>query len=1020
MVWAMLALAVAAHASALRVWVQDGAPQVETGSAAAVALVRPDESLWVMAPVAKLDMGDLKGLASTWTVDPVKVGGGAGVRIGSAVPRAWGVVRSTSGWRVAVGLGKAAPAAVGIIHLKDETLTEGGGARLVGIGPTGERVVGVAMAGAGADGLLGGSGGAAPVRLAAVEPAEGKVGEAVKAAADKMAPSLGVGPTEKNAKGEVVKVGVRPAGEKLAAVVTPTVVREELKISATETATAPAVPAYKNGAWVPFALPAGWHWQGGRAVSDRVDAAAKRAMEADMAKMALDAAVRKVADVVSATQALNTPAAESATDVVASVAAMLNPSKTTPAPQYGPVPKVGAGGDVPLWTEVDPKDWAAAWAAREGDLQKAMAVCLGDRANPLPLSPAEMEKLKQQGGGGREAPKHAAWADMLVRSAVAEEAAPEGKPVHEALITDPKDKAVVPWTMRDWRGCERAPQVMGIRRDLARLALGNGRVQEALSQLDLIPVRTAEGDLLRAMADVMRHNSKRAMPLLEAVSDQVPSLRPEAKAWKTVALQQQGNSGGAMDTWPKTGGEQVLGRYPSYLRLVLQKSLAEAMVAVSDPVAAQAYVDELADDFAVTAKDPSETVPPWLERLQGLARLGGPKEVAGLRKLARAAEQKTDPATAWQAKYDFVKALEKRGELPPPQVIAYLEELSMFWRGDALERSVLRTLGDLRLKEGDPAGALANWETLVKAYPNDPGMADVAAKMQDAMVAAFDPEAAHALEPLQVAGLYYDFKELVPDSTVGDKMTEKVAQSLVSLGLDDRAEPLLETLLNFRLKEPVDQARVALELGDVQGRLGKDADRLKMLDAWKKVMVGTVPDHAWKMQEAEAYLNLKRYDRALQSLQGMDGEDVESLRAKIAWEGKNWSAADKALGGLVDGMTPVSSTVPPEVLELAFTRGALKDGAGLERVAQKFKPALENDKTAGTLVAALAAQAGVKQTGLGADTAPLGRIARVLSALNALEDGVVRSRILAKDEAVEQEDYNDKMRYMELLPPPAL
>lgn len=561
------------------------------------------------------------------------------------------------------------------------------------------------------------------------------------------------------------------------------------------------------------------------------------------------------------------------------------------------------------------------------------------------------------------------------------------------------------------------PAVVNARRDVVAYYLAWNRPEEAAGEIRLMPTREdgvpefKEDRLYLAMSEVMRGKGAEAIPLLEADASYMPDHRA---LWLATALQQVGRSAEALRVWPR--GEAVVMEYPSLVRQPLLLTHGEALVTVGQKGDALAFLDNLA------AKGLAEDHAAWLNRLRGVVRMGTRKEQEGLELLAQAADDQRDVSNAYRAKFAFVQALLRRGELEDHQVTSYLEDMRLFWRGDELEQQMLMVLGEYYLKQRNYRGALARWKTLAKVYPDMPGMAALTDKMTDAVLGAFDPENPEQYSPLTYLGLYFDFKELLPNDARGDRVMELAGQLLSEQGLPARAIPLLEQVLQYRAKEPIDKARVALLLADAYTANGKPGEALKTLDTYQKMAVNSVQQKRWPLAEARALLALNKPDDAVAALRSSVEREAAWLRADAAWQKQSW-------GYLADVLAPLVARIGPDdlpgkmanqvaVLRLAYAYGQQGEREHLEDLLARFGAMGEQLPAMADTLAAIATQAGVAE-GTRA-LRPLALVADSLAGLNSFADGFKQAQHQERERRDELEDYNGKMQYMELLPPPAL
>lgn len=554
------------------------------------------------------------------------------------------------------------------------------------------------------------------------------------------------------------------------------------------------------------------------------------------------------------------------------------------------------------------------------------------------------------------------------------------------------------------------------RLDMAALYLAWERPEEAAMVLKLLPARKdglPEDPVARLYAGLAELAMERSPPA--GVFDQQGVLANDAQLWRAVLASRNEDYGPALEGWPRERG--ILPRYPDYLREKALVAQATALVRVGDKKAATKAVDSMVAGYG------AGQAPAALVRLQGLVRLGTPDEAAGLEFLAKAAEDTRDPAQAYRAKFEFVQALRQRHDLADAQVITYLEDLWLDWRGDSLERDVLGALADLYDKTGRPREALERWQALVRAYPNLPDINLVTDRMTNAFVHVFDPENPQTYDLLSYLGLYYDFRELVPNDVRGDKLQEQVAKLLTDATLWNRAEPVLEQLLNYRPLDPATQSRLTLLLAEVYRRQGHPAEAIKLLDKWQRLTVKTEADlRTWHLAQARSLLDLNRPDSAKKELAGL-GDDPEALKLRVEadWKQKNWKGAVTSLQTQLKAVTAAAavsdSAAQLAVFQLAYAYGQLQDGVGLNALRSRYAQTLKDVPSLADGVNAVSAVSGAADVAGGGALAPL---TVAMADINSLTTALQRTRVDDRKVLQEREDYNRKMQYMDLLPPPSL
>lgn len=556
------------------------------------------------------------------------------------------------------------------------------------------------------------------------------------------------------------------------------------------------------------------------------------------------------------------------------------------------------------------------------------------------------------------------------------------------------------------------------RRELAKFYLAWQRPHEAMALVTMLPYakngkpREVEDRLVIAIAHAALGQSDEALAMLERIG---PDVANHAAVWRTVALQQQGRSAEALKSWPDRA--KLVEGYPGYLRKMVQNSVAEALLAVGDAKQSLGYVSKLVKGYE------ADTVPSDILRLQGLALLRANKGKEGLESLAKAAEEGPDMATSYRSKYEFVTALRQRREIDDKQLINYLEELRLFWRGDDVEPRVLHDLGDLYAKRRDYRQALSRWRTLVRVYPDIPDMAYVTDRMTQSVLAAFDPENPEVYDPITYAGLYFDFRELLPSDERGDRVAERVGRLLTETTLAERAVPILEQTLRFGVKEQTDRARLSVLLAKAYMGQGKPEDALKLLDS----LGGNIPNTVLKQQAmtetAKALVELERYADAMDVLDKADNDPlVRQLKAETAWRAGYWPKLRDFLSSELSGVSVAemkdSQVRQIDLLRLGYALAELNQGNEIVKLQAKYQDVLDSVPVVADTLAAMASMVGASPAA--GDIRPLSQVAGALARLNTFGDDFRARQALVKRSREEQKEYNNRMKYMDILPPPKL
>ena len=143
-----------------------------------------------------------------------------------------------------------------------------------------------------------------------------------------------------------------------------------------------------------------------------------------------------------------------------------------------------------------------------------------------------------------------------------------------------------------------------------------------------------------------------------------------------------------------------------------------------------------------------------------------------------------------------------------------MDGLRFAWRGDDFELTLMRRLGELRIKDGDYRGG---FDALRQAADNSPTIPITRRSRSSSPTRSpmFLGPGAESVPPLKALSLYDEFKELTPPGAKGDEIVRKLADRLVAVDLLDRAADLLDNQVRNRLTGR-DKARVATRLALVR------------------------------------------------------------------------------------------------------------------------------------------------------------------------------------------------------------
>lgn len=476
--------------------------------------------------------------------------------------------------------------------------------------------------------------------------------------------------------------------------------------------------------------------------------------------------------------------------------------------------------------------------------------------------------------------------------------------------------------------------------------IASGRGAEALGALDIM--RQDEPDLMlvpayRLALGVTLAMLNRPAPALAALADASLAANSEACAWRMLALAKSGMAPQALGQF--RCALSALNARPVALRAPFLLAIARTAADMGHPALAVQLV------AALPVSDPSANL------LRGRAAfkvgdLGRAMELISEARKASSTEQRFD------ADISLIEIAAAKGKLDGPAT-NLLREIRFRWRGGDVEVRALRLSYRIARESKDLRATLETGGTLSRYFDGGTDRASLTAELQQTLTAVLSPDNPMRLE--QVAGLYWEYRDLAPAAADGDLLVSQLADRLQSEGLYERAAELLDHQLRFRTRDIAQgplSARVATlfilaakperalsAIRDTDGNIYPDDMR------WdRNRMVAVALDQIGRTEEAMAVLQ--------------DVPDGAAIRAEIAWKRHDWRTLAAAPLPASPGIAPLSDIVQAQLLRHATALAMMGRESDLAALRARWSGRFANLST-GTAFAALTAAVG------GIDTATL-------------------------------------------------
>lgn len=248
------------------------------------------------------------------------------------------------------------------------------------------------------------------------------------------------------------------------------------------------------------------------------------------------------------------------------------------------------------------------------------------------------------------------------------------------------------------------------------------------------------------------------------------------------------------------------------------------------------------------------------------------------------------------------------------EAIDRLESLRYVWRGDELEMRINLRLGRLYVENDEFLKGLSIFRDATSLRPRSELGRQITNEMTETFRNLFLGDDYEKLTPLEAVTLYEQFQELTPSGDAGNKLIERLAETLVKADLLGRASEMLEYQIDHRLDQDSDIIRVSIRLGAIALLDKKPESALEYLEQAENIInrnlsrrtLGDLTsrisgDYSERLKEinllrARALSQSGRTLEALSIMNNMEpDEEVNRLRADIAWQTGEWDEAADAM-----------------------------------------------------------------------------------------------------------------------------
>lgn len=486
---------------------------------------------------------------------------------------------------------------------------------------------------------------------------------------------------------------------------------------------------------------------------------------------------------------------------------------------------------------------------------------------------------------------------------------------------------------------------------IAKMHLAHARGPEAIGFFDLVEqnvpdiVVNPEFLALRGVAYAL---SDRNLEAFQDLFDEQLKEFGEIDFWKSYVLAN-------LEDWQQAAaflptGLGRLSDYPANIRNPLALKLAEVALRGGDVASAEEILDVVAPASSQITLDPWDQAA--LKYLLGeAARQRGNEEETVF--LWQELVDGRDDLYRTRAGLALSRLQSIKGDVTPKEVVDRLESLRYGWRGDSLEARINYWLGRAYFDTDQYIKGLNIMREAATIGQNDGAKQRIATSMAQAFEDLFLTDDLRDVPPFEAIGIYEQFSELIPQGDKGLQVQRNLAEYMARSNLLDKAVTLFSDLFDNHFTG-FEAARVGTRIAVLKLLDDKPEEALTRIDEVEEIL-RDVPASQRKetlefdlgLLRARALSKSNRADQAIALLEDMGvSQDVNRLRADIAWESGYWEDAAHALGEVIlDEDISLTRPLRPEQANMILTRAVAlnlaSDRIALANLREKFSEAMK-------------------------------------------------------------------------------
>jgi len=448
---------------------------------------------------------------------------------------------------------------------------------------------------------------------------------------------------------------------------------------------------------------------------------------------------------------------------------------------------------------------------------------------------------------------------------------------------------------------------------MIKLALSQNLGQEALGYLNMASssnnqiAQTPEFKALKGAAHFLASQYDES---LQYFSDDDLQNISEISLWRAAAYASMNKNSDALDAYKDNA--LLASTYPNMIKFHVLSPLGLSLIQERQIGQANVVTALLDENLKKGSQKEKITV----AYLKGLVQsLSGHPDKGNIN-LYKAANSDKNGPFGIRSELLLIQDELAREVITSKEAIKRMERLRFAWRGDSLETTIQKSLGELYINSGDPRRGLTVLKRATKNINDPKSRRNIVRTMADAFRSLFIGNKFQDTDPLVSVTVYDEFKELTPIGDEGNQIIDKLADKLMSINLMSRATNVLTDKMD-RLGEGQHAIETGLRITRIQLLDQEPGNAQKTLNKIDRMMAKYQGDDKGDFHQDIVLLKAKVAsdigdpEKALFMTEGLDDtDDVIRLRVDTAWRSGKWVAATDNLGKLLARQNITPATPP--------------------------------------------------------------------------------------------------------------